>query len=287
MAFDDQVKPFLTKYCISCHGPTKQKGERRFDELTGKIADDNSLIDLQDIVDQLNLGEMPPPKEKLQPSDKERRQTIAWLTARIEQYHRQRKPDSGQAVLRRLNAREYRNTIRDLLHLNVQMFDPTLGFPRDQTTENLDNIGESLVTSGHLLQRYLAAADRVIEKVLTPATKPEVQTWVFNSGFRQQPEIDQVHGRTNGFSHITLYDVPAADKPEGAYGPIWGFKDGVPYDAFTKFASRPRPSTAATLTIAISSAPIPMSRSDWASSRGTSAPDPSTSRSRSSRCSLS
>ncbi len=230
--FDHVVKPFLTSYCVSCHGPTKQKGERRFDELTGQITDDNGLVDLQDIVDQLNLGEMPPPKEKRQPGDDERRKVTAWLTTKIDQYRREHKPQITETVLRRLNAREYRNSVRDLLHLNTTMFDPTLGFPRDQTTEHLDNVGESLVTSGHLLQRYLAAADRVVEKALTPADKPAVQTWNFSDGFRQQPEIDQVHGRTNGFSRITLYDVPNADKPEGAYGPIWGFRDGAPFDGW-------------------------------------------------------
>src|SRR5262245_21794112 len=230
--FDGQVKPFLAKYCVGCHGPAKQKGDRRFDELKGEIADDNALVDLQDIVDQLNLGEMPPPKEKLQPSDGERRRVVSWLTAKIDQIRREKKPAGGQTVLRRLNAREYRNTIRDLLQLNMQIFDPTLGFPRDRTTESLDNLGETLVTSGHLLQRYLAAADAIVGKVLTPMTRPEVQAWSFRDGFRQQPEIDQVHGRTNGFKWITLYDVPAADKPEGAYGPIWGFRDGVPYDGY-------------------------------------------------------
>src|SRR5437879_5077894 len=110
-AFDVQVKPVLTKYCVGCHGPTKQKGDRRFDELTGQIADDNALLDLQDIVDQLNLGEMPPPKEKLQPTGDERRQTIAWLTTKIDQFRREQKPASAQSVLRRLNAREYRHTI--------------------------------------------------------------------------------------------------------------------------------------------------------------------------------
>ena len=133
-------------------------------------------------------------------------------------------------MLRRLNAREYRNTVRDLLHLNMTMFDPASGFPRDQVTEHLDNVGETLVTSGHLLQRYLAAAERVVDKVFVPAQKPPVQTWTFRGKFRQQPEIDQVHGRTNGFGWITLYDVVGADKLEGAYGPILAFKEGVPYD---------------------------------------------------------
>lgn len=235
--FDTDVKPLLTTYCVTCHGAAKQKGERRFDKLTGEVASDNALVDLQDMLDQLNLGEMPP-KEARQPTRDERLLAIAWLTAKIEQVHRERKPASGETVLRRLNAREYRNTIRDLLHLNMSMFDPTVGFPRDQTTEHLDNVGGTLVTSGHLLARYLAASERVIDKVLAPAEKAAVQKWTFRDGFRQQPEIDQVHGKTNGFSHITLYDVPAADKPEGAYGPIWGFKQGVPHDGMYEIRFR-------------------------------------------------
>src|SRR6185369_15046396 len=125
-----------------------------------------------------------------------------------------------------------KNTIRDLFHFDISMFDPTTGFPTDGQTDHLDNIGQTLVTSGHLLQRYLDAADRVVNKAMTPATKPEPRQWRFDRNFRQQPEIDQVHGRTNGFSHITLYDVPAADKPEGAYGHIAQFKEGVPFDGF-------------------------------------------------------
>jgi hypothetical protein len=233
-AFEQHFKPFVAMYCIGCHGPDKQKGERRFDRLTeelakGGMADDNTLVDLQDMLDQLNLGEMPPPKAK-QPPDQERRRAIGWLTARVEQIRRQRKPASGETVLRRLNAREYGNTLRDLLHLDMTMFDPTAGFPRDRTVEHLDNVGEALVTSGYLMQRYLAAADRVIEKIMALAEKPDVRTWRFDKNFRQQPEIDKVHGAVNGFEHLTLYDVVGADKHEGAYGPLLAFKEGVPYD---------------------------------------------------------
>lgn len=228
--FENQVKPLLTAYCVSCHGPAKQKGERRFDKLSGAIGDDNALVELQDILDQLNLGEMPP-KEARQPTRDERQQAVAWLTTRIEEFQRERKQSGGETVLRRLNNREYRNTIRDLLHIDMSMFDPTTGFPRDMMTNHLDNVGETLVTSGHLLQKYLAAADRVLDKVFAPAQQPAVQTWKFNGNFRQQPEVDQVH-RFQDFKRITLYDVPGADKPEGAYGPIMPFKEGVPYDGF-------------------------------------------------------
>ena len=83
-----------------------------------------------------------PPKEARQPSPDERQRAIAWLTGRIEEFHRDRKPANVETVLRRLNAREYRNTVRDLLHLNMTMFDPTAGFPPDQTTGHVDNVGE-------------------------------------------------------------------------------------------------------------------------------------------------
>jgi hypothetical protein len=112
----------------------------------------------------------------------------------------------------------------------MTMFDPTASFPRDQTVEHLDNVGDSLVTSSHLLARYLEAAETIIDKAMLPLEKPAVQTWVFRNGFHQQPEIDQVHRKTNHYEHMTLYDVVGADKPEGAYGPIHAFAEGVPYD---------------------------------------------------------
>jgi hypothetical protein len=227
--FDHQVKPLLSTYCVSCHGPTKQKGDRRFDRLDGEIPDDDALVELQDILDQLNLGEMPP-KDARQPSPAERQRAVAWLTDRIAQFHRDRKPAEVETVLRRLNAREYRNTLRDLLHLNMTMFDPAAGFPRDQTTQHVDNVGETLVTSGALLQRYLAVAQQVTDKVFAPARKPPVQTWAFRGNFRQGHGIDGNHLRANGLKHMTLYEVVGSDKIESAYGPILDFQDGVPCD---------------------------------------------------------
>ena len=230
-SFEQTVKPFLKAYCIKCHGTKAPKGDRSFAALTGVISDDNSLVDLQDILDLLNLGEMPPEDER-QPTAPERRRVIKWLTDQIGEYHASRENASTTGTLRRLNAREYRRTVRDLFDLNISIFDPTTAFPRDQTSEHLDNVGESLVTSGYLLAKYLEAADSVVERAVFPLQKPKVQQWIFRDGFRQQPEIDQVHRKTNLYEHMTLYDVVGADKPEGAYGPILAFREGVPYDGY-------------------------------------------------------
>ena len=58
--YADTVQPFLDTYCISCHGPDKQKGDRRYDTLTNDFRDSESIILWQDIADLMNLGDMPP-----------------------------------------------------------------------------------------------------------------------------------------------------------------------------------------------------------------------------------
>ena len=51
-----ELQPFLQTYCVSCHGPEKQKGDRRFDQLRGDLADHAEAEMMQEILDQLNLG---------------------------------------------------------------------------------------------------------------------------------------------------------------------------------------------------------------------------------------
>ena len=127
------------------------------------VRDADALLELQDILDQLNLGEMPPKKAK-QPPEQELRQAIAVLTETVAGARSQISTAGGQTVLRRLNRREYLNTIRDLFALNMTMFDPTAKFPGDQLVMHMDNNGSALRTSGYLLDQYLDAANQVVEK---------------------------------------------------------------------------------------------------------------------------
>lgn len=231
-ALRETVRPFLKQYCYECHGATEQYGERRFDELKPVISADSQLVDYQDILDQLNLGEMPP-SDELQPSNEQRQAIVDILTREIGSYHESRvATESSEVVLRRLNAREYRNAVRDLFAFNMDMFDPAKEFPKDQTLDHLENVGDTLVTSGYLLSKYLESAEAIVEKALYPLNRPEVRTWEFHDGFRQQPEIDQVLKRFTRFEHLTLYDAVGADKHEGAYAPIHAFANGVPYDGY-------------------------------------------------------
>ena len=73
---------FLKHYCYKCHGPDKQKAKRRFDTLSVTIRDFRQQEQWQEMVDQLNLGEMPPEDEE-QPTREERLAAVKSMTEAI------------------------------------------------------------------------------------------------------------------------------------------------------------------------------------------------------------
>ena len=136
IAAEQNAAAFLEKYCIQCHGDQKQKADRRFDTLSSKIETLDDLGRYQEVVDQLNLESMPP-EGKPQPSPDERLAVIDSLTRRIENAHAELSASDGHSVLRRLNAWEYRQTIGDLLGLNVDVWDPSEDFPEEVIVDGL------------------------------------------------------------------------------------------------------------------------------------------------------
>ena len=80
----EELQAFLNEYCVRCHGEEKQKGDRRFDSVGNTISGIDSAEHFQEILDQLNLAEMPPEDEK-QPSDPELKRIVAFLTSSQQQ----------------------------------------------------------------------------------------------------------------------------------------------------------------------------------------------------------
>ena len=93
--FKEKIAPFFEKHCYKCHGENKQKADRRFDLLSFPISDEDQLVDYQDALDQLHLGEMPPEDEP-RPDPKELKQTIEWLTLAISDAQKQQLSTGGE-----------------------------------------------------------------------------------------------------------------------------------------------------------------------------------------------
>ena len=80
-------------------------------------------------------------------------------------------PDPGRVTAHRLNRNEYANTIRDLLGVE---FRAQKDFPTDDSGEGFDNIGDILTISPVLMEKYLAAAERIASRAVAadPLPKP-------------------------------------------------------------------------------------------------------------------
>ncbi len=219
--------PFLDKYCLKCHDTVTQKGDRDFESFElplGKVAD---LIAAKDIVDQLTLREMPPPKEKIQPSDDERLALIRLLRESIAGARGKIESTAARTVLRRLSNREYENTLATLFGRRVDTLGLTADFPKENASEHIDTIGKSLVTSGFLLDQYFQSANRLVE---TRLGRPEMppKTWHFDGHFVQYEELQGPHKAAFNFKYLCLYEQPNTDTRQGGYGHIEDFLKGVP-----------------------------------------------------------
>jgi hypothetical protein len=220
---------FLGSYCVACHSVDDPSGEREFESLDLGKDDWDTQLRLQEIIDQITLGSMPP-EDADQPGTNDRLSTITQLTQLLTEMRERTTSSGGQTVLRRLTRREYRNTVGDLLAIDMTMFDPTIEFPADNLSNHFDNFGDALVTSGYLLEKYLDAADRCVEKALASQPVPAPQEWIFEENFLQQNELNAAHRYAFENKYLMLYDHPLNDKPEGAYGPLLEFSSGVPVD---------------------------------------------------------
>ena len=105
---------------------------------------------------RLRAGEMPPAGRR-RPDAAEAHTMVAWLEAELDRAAAAT-PDPGRPALHRLNRAEYANAIRDLLGLEI---DVNALLPADDEHHGFDNIADVLSVSPTLIERYLAAAQRI------------------------------------------------------------------------------------------------------------------------------
>ncbi|MGH7173963.1 MAG: DUF1587 domain-containing protein, partial [Gemmataceae bacterium] len=162
--FATRVRPFLKRYCFSCHGGKKPEAELdlRRDATVAAVSNNARHWDL--VLKRLQAKEMPPEDAPRQPKPEERAAAIAWLREWSDRETRRNAGDPGTVLARRLSNAEFDYTIRDLIGVDIR---PTREFPVDPANEaGFDNSGESLIMSPALLKKYLAAARRVADHVV-------------------------------------------------------------------------------------------------------------------------
>ena len=171
--FEKDVVPILAAHCTSCHGNTRPRGGVSLvfkDEADARerLKEDDEFWDR--VETEISTKQMPPAGRK-PPTDAQRELLVEWIHNRV--MTTDGKPDPGPFTVRRLNNREYANTVRDLLYL-PQGFDVSADFPADERGDGFDNNAGTLTISPLLIERYLAAAEKatVAALGLDPRTAP-------------------------------------------------------------------------------------------------------------------
>jgi len=152
-SYKKEILPIFTTYCYDCHGDGSKKGELAMDhykDIDAMIADRDVWKRIRDHID---FRLMPPPDEDA-PDDANRNKLLSWIDNAVFPVD-PNNPDPGHVTLRRFNRSEYKNTIRDLLGVNVNVDDI---LPADDSGYGFDNIGDVLTLSPVHLERYLESA---------------------------------------------------------------------------------------------------------------------------------
>ena len=132
------------------------------------------------LLDAMNRGEMPPRKKGVpQPTRQKSRAVTQWMTDYLRAVTNGQK--SPSTVLRRLNRYEYVRTMRDLLGVDINVFDPTDDFPPDAKRHGFDNNGEALTLSDYQLQRYVEVAESYLEQAINfDRLRPKTSQWSYS-----------------------------------------------------------------------------------------------------------
>ncbi|NBR87308.1 MAG: DUF1592 domain-containing protein [Proteobacteria bacterium] len=159
-SFRDGVAPFVKTYCTECHGDKKRKGGINFLSALKNPGDSAASKRWKQALVSVRTHDMPPTDADKQPTEAERQKFLDWLA----QLKFLSPKDPGPFVIRRLTKVEYGNTLRDLFGV-----DPAVAqeLPDDVPGEGYLNTLSPLQS-----EQYLAIANVVLDRVLSPEGKP-------------------------------------------------------------------------------------------------------------------
>lgn len=160
--FRQSVLAVLGRHCSPCHNPADPKNRIRFLEADSAAHIERHRGLWRNVVIQLRNRTMPPGASSLPEADRLR--VASWIEKRLRQTACSTGDWAGAVSPRRLNRREYRNTIRDLLGVDLAVSD---AFPADESGgAGFDTNGETLYVPPMMLERYLEAAQKILDRVI-------------------------------------------------------------------------------------------------------------------------
>ncbi|MBI1313642.1 DUF1592 domain-containing protein [bacterium] len=176
------VKRFFAEYCNDCHSGETPDGGLNLETLTANLAEPAVFAKWERTFDRVVSGEMPP-RESDQPTAAVRNGFTQSLKDALTRAHQTTKG----TVLRRLNRREYQNTLNDLFGTNLDL---VTRLPADGRSHEFDNVGEALGISMVQLRQYLDCAEDVLDAAIVKSIAPPEST-VIKASYADTRGVEQ------------------------------------------------------------------------------------------------
>jgi hypothetical protein len=170
---------FLSNYCLDCHDALTEKGSVNLEDLSFQITNIQEAELWQKVLNTMNSGEMPP-EEKKQPEQSEKADFLDALAQTMVDARHSLADTGGEITMRRLNRREYQNSMASLLG-----FKPDVSsLPADGGAGTFDTVGASQFISSDQIDHYLklgrSAINEWLQRQTTTGQEPKT--------FRVEPE---------------------------------------------------------------------------------------------------
>ncbi|MEI6240418.1 MAG: DUF1592 domain-containing protein [Planctomycetia bacterium] len=151
--------PLLAAQCLDCHGPDDAQASFRIDTLTRTIDTVEMAERWQKVLNALNSGEMPP-KDAKQFEAAAKIELLDDLSHAMVAARRSLAEQGSDTLLRRLNRREYQNTLRQLFGVEIEVNE----LPADTRSGGFDTSGSNLFMSGDQFDQYRALGREAVRE---------------------------------------------------------------------------------------------------------------------------
>ncbi|MGJ8724084.1 MAG: DUF1588 domain-containing protein [Roseibacillus sp.] len=207
------LSSLLEENCFECHNDKKSKGKFKILHL-GDAPTEENLDRWLDCLDLVDSEEMPP-EEDSNLSALDRASLIALLEAKLDEYNskpRVRKPDTP----RRLNNREFANSVRDALLLeHIGTNDPVDNLIADNLYHGFDTHSETLGFSRFHLEQYMVAIRKIVDATILSGEQPPAKHYHIPAEDMRREQLRQVTVRD--LVHSVNGTIDLSDPSLGLY----------------------------------------------------------------------
>ena len=155
----EKHQAFFKAHCLDCHDSETQEGKVDLETLPFRITTIEQAELWQKVLGALNSGEMPP-KDSEQPGNKEKADFLDDLSRTMVTARKVLSDSGGRITMRRLNKRDYQNSIESLLGVRLGME----LLPDDGSSGDFDTVGASLFISSDKFEQYLKLGRHAIDE---------------------------------------------------------------------------------------------------------------------------